>query len=319
VALLMMTPLPRLSVLVLLAAGAAAPASASFLGLSVDAFGLFHRPSPAFKSWHADYRFLHSHEMAAGARTVLDGVSSFGASAHVRAEVMLKQTVAGAGASFTLSLCGGDTVFLLSMSMPSPRVCLTETIKNNANTVGWTHQTEATATNISSASPEWCRALCCAKPRCSGYTYTDPQPNGEPGAAKRYMCWMQEGPTRVVPGGAMCSGAPRSPSSTGHCWSGLGNSVGGATWKAWLNGKQVNASGRPIQAKSQLDGLPPGFSGVPPVDVLIDGSVQQVFFNGEVLTLPGNNCSSTNASMSVEGADAVVRLDTWRMKVPAQA
>ena len=65
-------------------APALAAADAGFLGLSVDEFGLYHRPSPALDSLHADYHFYRHHEMAAGDRTELDGVASFGASAHVR-------------------------------------------------------------------------------------------------------------------------------------------------------------------------------------------------------------------------------------------
>lgn len=287
-------------------APALAAADAGYLGLSVDEFGLYHRPSPALDSLHADYHFFRHHEMVAGERTELDGVASFGASAHVRLHPGLKPT--GDEGALSLSLCGGKTVFDLVVTLPPPRNCVAQPYKNNSNTAGWTAQSVKTSTNISEASPEWCRALCCANPVCSGWTYTDPQP----GSPKQYDCWMQQGATRVVPGGPMCSGTPRSPTSHGHCWSGLGNTVGSGTWMATLNGAALNASGRPIVPLLQT--LPDGYSQVPQVDVLLDGSFAQVFFNGEVMTLQSNNCTARNASVSVQGADAVLHLDTWRMQ-----
>eukprot|EP01051_Picozoa_sp_SAG22_P014925 SAG22_NODE_1879_length_3380_cov_5.659555_1_plen_308_part_00 len=283
--------------------------AAGFLGLSTDQYGLYNSPSPAFDSLHADYHFFHHHKMAAGDRTEPDGVASFGASAHVRMQPSLRP--AGTEGVLSLSLCGGATVFDLSVELPPPRVCAAQPYRNNSNTAGWTAQTVKTCTNISEASPEWCRALCCANQLCSGWTYTDPQP----GNAKQYDCWMQQGNTKVVPGGPMCSGTPRSPTSGGHCWSGLGNTAGSGTWTARLNGAAVNASGRPIVPQSLATGQPGGYSQAPQVDVLLDGSFAQVFFNGEVVTLPNNNCSSgSNASVSVRGVDAVLHLDTWRMQ-----
>jgi hypothetical protein len=52
------------------------------------------------------------------------------------------------------------------------------------------------------------------------------------------------------------------------------------------------------------------------VEVLLDGSVAQVFFNGDVVTLVNRSCSSSAASLTLsEGGDALVRLDAWRMVV----
>ena len=302
--------------LALLAAAAAAAATGNladnFLGLAEDRYGLVHTPSPALDSLHQDYHFLRHHSMAPGERLDLDGATSFGASAHVRVRPSLK-LVEGEG-SLALSLCGGATAFVMSLAMPPPRFCGSQSIHNNSNTAGWTHQTVKTAANDSEASPEWCRALCCANPICSGWTYTDPQPNS--GGNPQFDCWMQEGATTVVPGGPMCSGTPRASNSTGHCWAGLGNSAGSGHWSARLNGNPVNASGRPIVALSAADGLTPGFSEVPAVDVLLDGSFVQLYFNGELVTLSTNNCSNHSASVSVHGADAVLQLDTWKMKLP---
>lgn len=50
------------------------------------------------------------------------------------------------------------------------------------------------------------------------------------------------------------------------------------------------------------------------VEVLLDGSVAQVFFNGDVVTLVNRSCSSSAASLTIsEGGDALVQLDAWRM------
>ena len=293
-----------------------AAAAGGFLGLSADQYGLYHQPSPALDSLHADYHFFHHHEMPAGTQTVLDGVASFASSAHVRVQPSLKP--GGTNGVLSISLCGGDTVFELSLAVAAQRVCLAQAYQNNSNTAGWSAQTVQKSTNISEASPEWCRALCCANPVCSGWTYTDPQP----GSPAQNDCWMQEGNTKVVPGGRACSGAPRSPTSTGHCWSGLGNSAGTGAWSATFNGAAVNASGRPIEMASDQNGLTPGFRQAPQIDILIDGSFAQMFFNGEVATVEHSGCSATaganNATISVVGADAVLRLDTWRMQEDLQ-
>ena len=80
-----------------------AAADGGFLGLSADQYGLYHTPSPALDSLHADYHFFHHHEMAAGTQLALDGVSSFGSSAHVRVQPLLK--TGAADGALSLSLC----------------------------------------------------------------------------------------------------------------------------------------------------------------------------------------------------------------------
>ena len=49
------------------------------------------------------------------------------------------------------------------------------------------------------------------------------------------------------------------------------------------------------------------------VEVFIDGSIMQVFFNGDVITSLDHNCSSTEASLILNGGDALVHLDAWKM------
>lgn len=49
------------------------------------------------------------------------------------------------------------------------------------------------------------------------------------------------------------------------------------------------------------------------VEVLLDGSVAQVFFNGDVVTLMNRSCSSTAASLTLSNGDALVHLDAWKM------
>ena len=98
-----------------------AAADGGFLGLSADQYGLYHTLSPALDSLHADYHFFHHHEMAAGTQLALDGVSSFGSSAHVRVQPLLK--TGAADGALSLSLCNGATVFRLSVALPPPRDC----------------------------------------------------------------------------------------------------------------------------------------------------------------------------------------------------
>jgi hypothetical protein len=49
------------------------------------------------------------------------------------------------------------------------------------------------------------------------------------------------------------------------------------------------------------------------VVVLLDESVAQVFFNGDVVTSLNRNCSSTAACLTINGGDALVHLDAWKM------
>ena len=56
-----------------------------------------------------------------------------------------------------------------------------------------------------------CQRLCCSTPRCSRFTYTDPQPGGN-----GHLCWLKGGPGGLVPNAPACAGG-----SAGHCWSGL--------------------------------------------------------------------------------------------------
>jgi hypothetical protein len=277
-----------------------------YLGLTTDRFGVYHEAPSALDSLHSDYRFFRHHEMAAG-RLVLDSVASFGDSAHIRLLPSLKAHSAGGNASITLDLCSGNTSVTFTLQTPPARACLAQKILNNSNTAGWTAQTAVKAANRSVATPQWCQKLCCASLTCSGFTYTDPQPGtGQPGQPPaEYMCWLQQGATRVVPGGPQCSGAG------GHCWSAVANTAGDATWSVSVDGAPLS-SPRPFSSSSAEELL--GYSNIgSAVDVFIDGSNSQVFANGNVITSTGKNCSATGASLTLKGADAVIQLDAWKM------
>lgn len=200
------------------------PVEHGWLGLSVDEYGLYARPTPALASLHEGYQFLRHHDMPAG-RLVLDSVAAFGDSAHVRLKPALSPHAGSTVASITLELCGGNTTIALKVTVPESRACASQKIFNNSNSAGWTAQKPTLAPNKTAASPAWCQALCCANPDCVGFTYTDPQPGGKP-TGDPYYCWQYtSGPMKVVPGGTICDG-----SGDGHCWSALGNAPRVGTW-----------------------------------------------------------------------------------------
>lgn len=295
-----------LAALAALAHGAPVAPTAGYLGLATDQFGIYHEAPLALNSLHQDYQFFHHHEMAAG-RLDLDSVAAFGDSAHVRLLPSLKAHASGGNASITLDLCNGDTSVSLVLQTPPARACLAQTIVNSSNTAGWTAQTAVQAPNMSVASPQWCQKLCCASSTCSGFTYTDPQPGtGKPGQPPaQYMCWLQQGATRVVPDAANCGGV------NGHCWSAVANTAGDATWSATVDGAPL-ISARPYGPSDAEQLL--GYSNIgSEIDVFVDGSSSEVYINGNVLTSATKNCSVSNASITLVGADAIIQLDAWRM------
>ena len=264
--------------MLLLPAMAAASQPSGFLGLSLDAQGVYHAPSPALNSLHADYQFLRHHAMDAG-QLELPAVADFGASAHVRLSPLLRPAANGSGGAATLTLALCEVHFSFHYSTPPPRACASQPIVNNSNTAGWTSQTVQRAPPGQNPGPEWCRKLCCASAICSGWTYTDPQPNQPPGHQEN-DCWLQEGPTRLEPGGPMCDG-----SANGHCWSGLGNAAGAGSWSVELNGQPMNLSRALTSMGGLANGLP-GFeqpahtvSGNGPVastlEIFLDGPIAQ--------------------------------------------
>ena len=83
-----------------------------------------------------------------------------------------------------------------------------------------------------------------------------------------------------------------------------------------VNGEPLGAR-RPVVSTDESSG--PEYLRLPPIEIFIDGSVAQVFFNGEQRTFvlqaaaADSSVPSMEAYVEVSGADALVGLDVWQM------
>ena len=113
-----------------------------------------------------------------------------------------------------------------------------------------------------------------------------------------------------MPAGSDCASGDVS-----GCWAGLGNPPPqNISWIVSLDGAPMSRS-RPLASQLGDGG---GFYALSAgLDVLLDGSVAQVYLNGDVTTKSALICSDSGASLTLSGGESLLHLDAWRMATPS--
>lgn len=271
--------------------------------VTLDTYGVAYAPLSGLSLLHQDYHFDHHLTIAAGDVAALPALSSFGASLHVTIELIPNSSglagdfdddeasdavASSAHTGFVLSLLGGECLIELAYVAPNAATCDNGVIANNTDSTNVGISGPLVAQNHS-VGPEWCRSLCCAKPDCAAWTFTNPQP----GTNSTWDCWFKGVGSSLFP----------STCGDGHCYSGL------STLGEWLLTVDGVALGS-VRARSMA--TPPSF------DAFVDGSLVEVFFAGEVITktfpkATNQTVSLTGGSGSGDGETVSLRLDAWRM------
>ena len=315
----------------------------SYLGIGSDAHGLYRTPPPALRTLRSDFHFARDHSLAVGEPPLLlSEISAFGGSMHLQLDVM------GSNAStfaLELSVLGGaSTVSVEHIAPPRDQCTGAKNLVNNSiaqyrswramdTPVSWASWSMpppfstglALVTGSNTSTPQWCRDMCCANRECSGWTYTDPQ-FSQPSAN---MCWLYQGVAEVVPGGPNCDG------THGHCWAGLGN-AGQGRWTVNVDGKRfvdpsffrqneaaLCSRGSAVGA-SQCRVVPTApsavvgalaYTQIPTLDVFVDGTAVEVFFNGMVrrTVLRPAEVNGTGVSLAIKAGASLVTVHAWRM------
>lgn len=211
--------------------------------------------------------------------------------------------------------------------------CTNGTMYNETDSLANDYQSWA----MSTKDPNVCRDACCNDPKCTVYTYTNPQPFAAGDEAASSTSTTAAGAAEPAPtlrgtdppctSGATCcwlkSGAPTLKPKGGcpECTSGLGHSMLNLTLRVV---RAASGSGASATITVPL-GIVAAGKGVTSTDVrvFIDASVLEVFVDGGaavVSTRVYPDAASTGVQLyTTGGADATVNVDAWQLTTTPHA
>lgn len=314
-----------------------------YLGISADVYGVYRTPSRALRALRSDFHFARDHTLSAGGPALdLAAISEFGGSMHLQLDLKVSNA---SRYYMELALLGGaSTVSVEYVPPPREQCTAPQNIVNNsiAQYRQWKSMDRpgswsswdmpvpfgtglALVTGSNTSSPQWCRDMCCANFKCSGWTYTDPQ-FSQPSAN---MCWLYQGIAEVVPGGSNCDG------TNGHCWAGLGR-TGEGRWIVQVDGErfvdptffrqngsalcsshtaEVTGRCRSVPTIPTAEVGPLAYTQIPTLDVFVDRAAVEVFFNGMARStiVKREETNGTNVNLVVKAGASMVSIHAWQM------
>ena len=296
-----------------------------YLGISSDTMGIVLQPSPTLASLRSSYEFWHHHLLSAGNREWLGAIEAAGDSMSIRLVIQLRPL--NESSSLLLSLLGGRVVVETTYVVPaetSAGSCGSTKIHSETTTLPQVDNSSHTAggcmcsttfcrcqgpldrypaspvPNGSKGTPEWCKQMCCADDMCMAWTFDalGRRPNGQ-----HAPCYLRYRDSPLI----------TAPATRMQQWSG-GRHVGARS--VFVNGRSLGAH-RPAVSADESSG--PEYVRLPPIEIFIDGSMAQVFFNGEqysfaLASVAPNSTASQKAFWLVSGANALIGLDVWQMQ-----